>query len=35
MAFEIASKFIYDSLMDVDRKYKCQVAVNYLYDEDD
>ena len=32
-AFNVASKFIYDSLMDVDRKYKCQEAVNFLYDE--
>ena len=34
-AFDIVSKFIYDSTMEVERKFKCQVAVNYLYDDEE
>ena len=34
-AWDIVSKFIYDSLMDNDRKYKAQEAANLLYDDDD
>ena len=34
-AWDIVSKFIYDSLMDVERKFKCQEAVNLLYDDDE
>ena len=31
-AFDIISKFIYDSSMDIEIKFKCQEAANYLYD---
>ncbi len=31
-AFDIISKFIYDSSMDIEKKFECQEAVNYLYD---
>ena len=34
IAFNIISKFIYDSNMEVEKKFKCQEAVNYLYDDD-
>jgi len=30
-AFEIVSQFIYDSSMDIERKFKCQEAANHLY----
>jgi len=34
-AWDIVSKFIYDSLMDNDRKFKAQEAANLLYDDDE
>ena len=34
-AWDIVSKFIYDSLMDNDRKFKAQAAANLLYDDDE
>ena len=34
-AWDIISKFIYDSLMDNDRKFKAQEAANILYDDDE
>ncbi len=34
-AWDIISKFIYDSLMDNDRKFKAQEAANLLYKDDE
>ena len=34
-AWDMISKFIYDSLMDNDRKFKAQEAANLLYDDDE
>lgn len=34
-AFDIISKFIYDSSMGVEMKFKCQEAADYLCDGDE
>ena len=34
-AWNIVSKFIYDSTMEVERKFKCQEAANLLYDDEE